>query len=110
MRKNKRVALSIQIWGGLFHKKIVLPVTAYPMWLKWTRELPSLTVSMGSLDAKFPWKGALKGEVVEEGRGGGWGPGRKGTERKPQLLASFSRNSCIWASGSNAALQVLAFP
>lgn len=67
-------------------------------------------MSMGSLDAKFPGKGVWKGEVVEEGRGGGWSHAEKDAGGEPQRLASPRRNSCLWANGSKAVLQVLAFP
>lgn len=107
MRENYLV-LSIKIWSGLFHRKIASPVTV-PCDFKEARKLPSLTTSMGSLNAKFPGKGAWKEEVVEDGRGG-WSHAEKGTEGEFQRLASLSRNSCLWANGSNAVLQVLAFP
>lgn len=42
-------------------------------------------VCIGSLDAKFPGEGGLKGEVAEAGRGGGWGCREKGTSAACQL-------------------------
>lgn len=42
-------------------------------------------VCIGSLDAKFPGKGGLKGEGAEAGRGGGWGCREKGTSTACQF-------------------------
>lgn len=67
VRENKRVALNVKIWGDLFLKKIVLPVTAYPMWLKADQRAPRSLSVYGLLGCQILGKGKLlrkaEGEV-----------------------------------------------